>query len=180
MLKYLGLLLAVVSWLLASMLILRWRNHEFSTISRHAAQSKKARLFFGLLLIVGGAVLYYWLASWFALHLRLGLSFKIVLGLTLIAQFIVGLAPDIFGWRRSVHRIAAFGMAMLFIPLSLLIITAPHLDDFARFTDIVLLSYMIITFMLVAILGKAKRSYLVFQILYLVAMQTIILVSAYL
>lgn len=173
-------MLALVSWMLAGMFIFRWRNHEFSTISRHAAQSKKARLFFGLLLIVGGTILYYWLVFWFTPHLQLGLLFKIVLGLTVLAQFVVGLAPDTSGWRRSIHRIAAFGMAILFVPLSLLIITAHHLDYFARFIDLVLLSYMVITFVLVAILGRARRSYLVFQIVYLVAMQAIVLVSAYL
>jgi hypothetical protein len=172
--------MAVVSWILVIALLFRRRDHSLHTISRHAVKSIQARIVFAVILIGGGTVVYSWLLLWFRPHLELGMLFKVVLSATFAAQFITALAPDLPGRRRSVHQFAAFGMAGLYIPLALLIITAPRLDVFARFTDVVLLSYMLLTLIVVAILGKAKRRYLIFQTLYIASMQAIILVSAYL
>lgn len=178
MLHYLGLVLILISWAAAA-LFFRWRNEDLLTISKHAARSWKSRLLFSLLLIGGGLPAYYWLASWFRPHLALGTGFDMALAVTFAAQFITALVPDTTRYNRLVHRIAAYSMATMFIPVAIFILEAPKLSLIAQLLGTVLLAYMVITLTVVAIAGRAKRHYLIYQILYIVAMQLLILIAAY-
>ncbi len=97
-----------------------------------------------------------------------------------MCQILVGLAPDITGWSRRIHRWAAYTMAVLYFPLSILVITSDKLTVIARIICILLTLYMLITFTLVAVARKAQGKYLFFQASFLIAFQLLILSAAYL
>jgi len=180
MLQYFGLALVIASWIGGSYLIRRWYNKDLPTISRHAASNKTASRLFASILIGFGLIFYYWLERWFVPHLKLNAYFQGILAFTIVCQILVGLAPDTSGWSKKIHSWAAYTMAVLYLPLSVLILTSSPLATLARIVCILLTLYMLITFTLVAVVGKAKGNYLFFQASYLVAFQLLILSAAYL
>ncbi len=179
MFEYLGLILVLLSWLGGYILISKFYNKELSTISKHAASDKEASWFFAVILIILGAAFYYWLMVWFVPHLSLGIVFQVILTITIACQFIAAIAPDVKDWRGVIHRGAAWLMAVLYVPLSLLIIFSPELSLLTQLLCGALLAYMVIGFLTVAIMGMAKSKYLILQALYIVSFQVIILLAAY-
>lgn len=179
MLQYFGLLLVVLSWFGGYLLVSRWYDKSLPTISRHAASNRTASQLFAVVLILIGAAFYYWLIEWFAPHLQLTSMFEVILTITIVCQFVAALAPDVDGWRGVVHRWSAYLMAVLYVPLSVLIITSIHAVLLTQILCSLLLAYMVIGFVFVVMLGKAKEKYLPLQISYIISFQLIILIAAY-
>jgi hypothetical protein len=180
MFQFLGLILVVLSWLGGYLLISKYYDKKLTTISKHAASNKSASWLFAGILILLGVAFYYWLMVWFAPRLELSLTFQVILTAAIFCQFLAALAPDVIGWRGVVHRWSAWTMAVLYLPLSFLIIASPQLGPIIQILCGLLLAYMLVGFVLVAIMGKAKSKYLPLQASYIVAFQLIILLAAYL
>lgn len=179
MVQYLGLVLVFASWIGGYFLVSKWYDKDLPTISRHAASAKHASWLFALVLVGLGGLFYYWLVAWFIPALQLPMLFTVLLTVAIICQMVTGLVSDSSGWRKKVHRWAAFSMAVLYVPLSVLIIISPSLSLIAQVISSGLLLYMITAFCLVAVAGKAKKKYLLFQSSYIIAFQLIVLVAAY-
>jgi hypothetical protein len=127
----------------------------------------------------GGLLFYYWLLSWFAPRLGLGKWFVVLLTLAFVGQFVAGTVPDVSGVKRRIHRLAAYGMAYLFVPLSILMVNAPHISTLGKYFGLLCLAYLFSGWFLFLFFPKSKEHYLVFQVLYVVAFQLQILVAAY-
>ena len=179
MFEYFGLILVILSWIGGYLLISKFYDKSLPTISKHAASHRTASWLFGAILILLGAAFYWWLIKWFTPHLGLSVVFSFILSVTIICQFIAALAPDVSGWRGIAHRWSAWLMAVLYLPLSALIILSPQLTLPMRIICSLLLAYMLVGFLLVAVMGKAKSKYLPLQASYIVSFQLIILVAAY-
>lgn len=179
MFHFLGLFLVILSWLGGYLLISRFYDKSLPTISKHAASNRSASRLFAVILILVGAAFYYWLMAWFVPHLTLTLAFQVILSVAIVCQFLAALAPDVDGWRGVVHRWSAWLMAVLYLPLSVLIIISPQLEIVTQILCSLLLAYMFIGFILVAVMGRAKSKYLPLQASYIVAFQLIILLAAY-
>jgi hypothetical protein len=132
-----------------------------------------------VVLILIGAAFYYWLIEWFSPHLQLSMLFEVILTITILCQFVAAVAPDVDGWRGVVHRWSAYLMAVLYVPLSVLIIASSQVALPVQILCSLLLAYMVIGFVLVAMLGKAKEKYLPLQASYIISFQLIILIAAY-
>ncbi len=180
MFKFLGLLMVLVSWVSGFYLTRKWRGTRAMSISEHAASHKSAAKLFTLVLVAGGTIFYAWLVAWFVPHLKLSVGFIILLSVTMVAQMIAGVIPDAKGWQKIVHRTAAYGMAVLYLPLSFIIVTAPETPSNARIIGIVCLTYMIGAGLGFLTIKRARPHFLIAQSLYIVAFQLIILSAAYL
>jgi hypothetical protein len=95
-------------------------------------------------------------------------------------QVITGLFPDVAGLRGRIHRISAYTMALLYLPVLAFIVSSSQLGLFAQIVCSVLGLYMITGFIFVVLLGKARSKYLVYQATYVLAFQVAILIAAYL
>ena len=179
MCEYCGLILVVLSWLGGYLLISKFYDKSLPTISKHAASHRTASWLFAAILILLGAAFYWWLIEWFTPHMELSVVFSLILTVTIVCQFIAALAPDIDGWRGVTHRWSAWLMAVLYLPLSALIILSPQLTLPTQIICSLLFAYMLVGFVLVAMMGKAKSKYLQLQASYIVSFQLIILVAAY-
>jgi hypothetical protein len=179
MFRYFGLLLVVSSWLGGYFLISKWYDKNLPTISKHAASDRTASQFFAVLSILLGLAFYYWLIEWLVPHLELTFIFTAILTITILCQLIAALAPDTSGWRKTIHRWAAYTMAILYLPLSILIIISPQLTPLTQVICSLLLIYMFVGFVLVAVMGKARPKYLLLQASYIIAFQLIIIIAAY-
>lgn len=179
MLEYLGLLLIPLSWLALGYMLITWRGTYDMSISKHAASHKSAYKLFILTLVIGGLVFYYWLLRWFTPHLNLGHPFVFTLSLTILLQVIAGIIPDSTGWKHRVHQSTAYFMAVLYIPLTYLIVTSENISLTAQIISAACIAYIFLSAYLFFFVRKARNYYLIFQSLYIVSFQIIILSAAY-
>jgi hypothetical protein len=96
-----------------------------------------------------------------------------------LAQFIVAIVPDTNGWRHMVHHKIALGMAALYIPLTYLVLSSGRVSGVAKMVSAVCIAYMVVATFLFFFVKWARSYYLIFQSLYIVAFQVIILSAAY-
>jgi len=179
MFHFLGLFLMILTWMVGLYLIRKWRNKSLLTISKHASSTVWSYLLFALSLSAIGISLYIWLLRWFMPHLKLNALFGSILTLMIICLVVTAVIPDTKGLSRRLHRIAAFSMAVLYLPLSLLIALSATLHVITRILCLGLLIYMLLTFTFVVLMKRSQQRYLVFQGLYIVAFQLIVLSAAY-
>jgi hypothetical protein len=180
MLHYLGLVIILCTWAAGLFLLRTTHDKSLQTISKHAATSLKTSLYFGAAMFVIGVLFYWWLHQWLGPHLRLTSAFTVLLDLTILCQVAIGLFPDRPGWMQHVHRLAAYGMAVLFMPLAAVIVVSSELLTLVQVVCTVFLLYMLISFTLIAVLRKNRNRYLLFQVSYIVAFDLIILFAGYL
>ena len=180
MLHYLGLVIILCTW--AAGLYMLWVTHDASlqTISKHAVTSIKMSLLFGFTLILIGALCYWWVRFWLQPHLDLPPIFTTLLNITIALEIGIGLFPDRSGWVRQVHSFAAYGMAVLLIPLALIITLSSRLHTVVQITCALLLLYMLASFTIIVLMRRVRSRYLFFQVMYLVAFDLIILCAGYL
>lgn len=178
--EYVGLLFTVFSWLAGAFLLLKWRGTHEMSISRHAASSRKASLLFATVMCGIGGIFYYWILVWLTPELGLGWEFQALVILAFIGQFIAGLVPDVPGRRRFIHRLGAYGMALLFLPLSLMLTTAPQASQLAQWFGLLCLPWLVFAGIWGVRHWKDRRHYLPIQVAFIVVFQVQILVTAYL
>jgi len=180
MLKWLGLLLVLISWTAGFYLTKAWPGTKAMSISRHAASAKSATRLFAVTLLVGGTVSYFWLVAWFVPHINLQSQFIALLTVTFVAQIIVGLIPDSNRGKSKLHRIAAYSMTMLYVPLGLLVVSSHNIGKSAKIIGVTCLAYMVATALVFLAIKRARTHHLIVQALYIVAFQVLILSAAYL
>lgn len=177
--KYLGLLLVIISWIIAVVLIAKLRNKDLVTISHHAASTRKAHIIFITVLIGLGLPFYIWIYKWLAPNTINVEVFRYLLVLSFALQAVTALAPDTNGWTRALHRFAAYSMAALYLPLVIMIADSSKLSNFAQGFAAVVAIYMLFTIISISLFKKMKQHYIIFQTLYVVAMQSTILLGVY-
>ncbi len=178
--KFLGLLLVLVSWAAAAVLLRRWKGHNAMSISQHAASARSAQWLFGATLVLGGNIFYYWIIVWLVPKLGLSNWFMGLLAVTIVAQTTAAIIPDSDSWKRLLHRFSAYIMAILYLPLSGLILLAPNTSHPARIAGLFMLTYMVASFIIVVGTHKGMHKFLIYQALYIISFQMIILTAAYL
>ncbi len=177
MLYWVGLVLVLTSWVGGIVLLSKWRDKDFATISKHAASSPWAQVLFASVLIGGGALFYAWLLVYLAPHVSPQPLFVALLSLALLLQFVTAAVPDKPGWQRNIHRYAAWGMAFSWLPLVGILAGSSALSDTARIISAFCGLYMFLT--LVVVVGFRKGKFLTYQALYVVAFQLALLAAVY-
>ena len=179
MLKYLGLLLVLLSWMSGVYLVTKWRGTKAMSLSLHAASNKTAARLFALILVSIGLLFYFWLLQWFAPDLDLHGIFTVLLTIAISCQCVAGIVPDTEGWNHKVHYVAAYTMAYLYLPLGILVLSAHNISSLAKVFGTICLAWMIIALLLFWFVKKVRPHYLIFQSSYIAAFQLIILFAAY-
>jgi hypothetical protein len=180
MFTWLGLITTIFVWAGLALLLVRWRDSKRTSISSHGASAPGAALLFKILL-VGSSVLYYvWLVGWYVPHLHLHVVFTIILTVAMMYQVIAGVVNGPRGLSSDVHAYTAQTMALLYIPLSVLILGSSRLGVVSLIICAVLFAYMVNTYVIVEVMKRLQAKHLIFQTAYIVAFQLLILVSAYL
>ena len=174
----LGLLSIVVAWVGLFILIWKWKGNKSMTFSQHAAKHKSAQIYYFLLWAICLPPFYWFMINPFSDKLGLGLLFKLVVSLATFCMLVAASVPEIAGWKYTVHRLAAFGMAWLFVPLVVLVLTA----NASAISHKVAISSLIYMVFCIAILQKNRRNHpkmLILQGLYIVVFDLAILVAFY-
>lgn len=179
MFEYFGLVAVGLSWLIGGLILWKWRIDNTKSISEHAASHRTAFLLCGLVLSVVGPLFYLWTLKYVVSPLGLGFSFTATLTLAILLQVATGLVPDVPGWKRTVHRFTAYGMAALFFPLSIMLLLADGISVWAFLSGLMSVGYMVLGWFLFYFVPKSRDHYLIFQALYIVVFQLQILLVAY-
>jgi hypothetical protein len=87
--------------------------------------------------------------------------------------------PDSPGWRRKAHKLAAWSMAVWFLPLAWVLAVAPNISTVAQIICVLLSGYMTVGWALI-LTRKFKLTFLLFQATYVISLQLVILAAAYL
>lgn len=177
--KYLGLLLTILSWVGASYLLAKQHQNRNDGFSARAASSRRSSLVFAGVLGGTGSLFYLWLLSWFVPRLGLSSLFVTLLTITFVAQLVTGFVPNVPVVRQRVHRVAGWFMAVMYLPLSFLMLRAPNIQTFGRDAGVVCSAYLVISGIIFLSMPKAKTRFLVFQALYIGVFQLQILLIAY-
>jgi len=180
MFAWLGLIITLLVWSGLGLLIGRWHNRELGSISAHGSSTGGAARLFKLILVGSGLAYYWWLVGWYAPHLHLPYLFSVLLSIMVVYQLVTGLVNEPTGRRHDIHIYTAQTMALLYIPLAVLILEAPRVSTVARVIGALLLIYMINSYVIVEVMKRLKATHLIWQLLYIVAFQLLILTSAYL
>jgi hypothetical protein len=180
MLKYLGLAAVLISWIAVGFLLYRWRNSPSLSVSKHAAAARGAYWVLAVALLAGGWAFYYWTMAWLVPLLDLGNGFIALATLAIVGQSVAAIVPDKPGWQSRVHLVAAYGMALLYFPISLNLLGSPYLPEVARVVGVVYVAYALAAWILFIAVSWARRYYLVFQTLYVIMFQLFLLAAGYL
>lgn len=180
MYKHLGLLLILIGWILAAVLIFKWRNKDLPTISGHGASSRKAAILFAITLVGLGVPFYLWIVTWLAPYLKLGIELVVVATLAVVLNILTAIVADTTGWRKAVHRMAAIAMFILFLIMSVMIVTAPSISSTAQIIGWLALACILISGTIVIASNIGRRHSLMFQTLFLMSVHVVILSAVYL
>jgi hypothetical protein len=179
MYKYLGLAMVLLSWAAGAYLLCKWRGTRAMSISQHAASATGAAKVFAGTLIIAGLGFYIWLVTWFSAELQLSALFTVVISLIFVCQVIAAVVSDTKDWKKTVHRVAAYLMAVLYIPLAFLILAAQDYSLATRIVCIAAIAYMVLAWCLFLFVRQSRNHYLLIQSAYIILFQCAILFAAY-
>ena len=120
--KPLGAVSIVVGWLGLIFLIRKWPGNKSMAFSNHAAVTKSANIFYGIIFTIVLPPLFIFFARWFVPALSLPSIFIYMALLACIGQLVASWAPTTNGLRAQVHKIAAFTMHSLLLPEGFMIV----------------------------------------------------------
>lgn len=180
MFEYLGLISMLVAWVCLGLMLHKWPNAGNKTISEHVTAHRLAHAVFAFGLSIGGVLIYWWAVDWLAPQLGLGSWFIGLTGIAIGLQMIVAVVPANRRRAGRVHTIAAFTMAVLYLPVSWLLVTAPAISPVARPIATGLLIAMCAMAVYGSLMWRRQPRMVASQAVYIVTFQLLLLAAAYL
>ncbi len=102
------------------------------SISEHAASNKVASMLFAAALIITGSLFCLFVLGWLIPRMGLGISFGCLYVASFAMQLLTSWVPAPGLARQGSLTFAAYSMAVLCAPLTLVIIIAAHITTVAR------------------------------------------------
>jgi hypothetical protein len=154
------------------------RDHALS-LSGHAAKQRPSYLLFLGGLITAGVLFYFFGSFWLAPILGLNAAFSVILAATAVLEVATALVPDAGGIKSTVHRTAAWSMAVGMGVLGVLVTTAPGISGMAQLICGMLVGYMVFAFLLFLFVPQTRAHFLIYQSSYVLSFFIVMLVPAY-
>jgi len=178
--KIFGPLCAGAIWAAMMVIIKKWPGNRSMTISAHAAAYKEAYLFFAIVRTVANPFFALFMFGWFIPTLQLPISASILVGLWLVGDLVTAWIPQVVGWKGTVHKVAAYAMASVFLPLGIIIALSPIITDTAQTVVTVCLSSMALYWLIYVVSERSKDYFLYFQLTYFLLFDATFLAAAFL
>lgn len=175
----LGLISVAVSWVGLVFMIWQWKGEWSKTFSQNAARQKTTIIYYALLWLICLPPFAWFLLFPFYDGLQLNVLFRVIGTVAAAGMLIAALVPETSGWKVTIHRYAAFTMAITFMPMTLLIILSPVISTYAQFLSIVALLFMIYGAVHSYVNGPNHSKLLVGQALYILAFQLSVFAAYY-
>jgi len=137
-----GILTVTFTWVGLLFLVKRWPGDSSMTFSQHAAQTSSAQLYYAVMWSLALPPFVSFII--YGVYDRLSLP-SIFIPLVIAASTLMLVAayvPEIGGWKTTIHRLAAFSMATLFLPIVVLIALSGELSAVGRVVTVPIAMYM--------------------------------------
>lgn len=121
--KHFAVLAALAFWPAAIYMVCKWQIGKHRSFSSHAASEKRAYALFAGAITLESVLYLLFAFKWFIPTFNMPTIFSVLIFVTALGHFISGMVPETKGLVRKVHRLAAYGVAWLFIPSLLIIAT---------------------------------------------------------
>ncbi len=156
-----------------------WGKDHATSLSGHAAKQRPSYLLFLSGLTTAGILFYLFGSHWLAPELRLNAVFAVLLATATILELVTALVPDAGGIKSTIHRVAAWSMAVSMGVLGVLVTVAPGISGIAQVICTLLVSYMGFTIFLFLFVPKTRAHFLIYQGSYVLCFFAVMLVAAY-
>lgn len=177
--KMLGPLSVFTIWIGLAFLVYKWPGKLDMSLSRHAAQTKWASVYYASLLMPAVAAFYLFMTRWFIPTYHLPKLATYVLLIGVLGQYIACLVPDTTGVASKIHQAGGYTMSVTLSIMLWLTIFASGTSAAARWIDIVIVGVMAYLYGLFLFVPKARKRFLIYQSTYVVLFHTAILVATY-
>lgn len=173
--QWLGVAPILGSWIVAAVLLTRWRGHKGMSISAHGATTNCSYLLFALTLTLYALSYGTFAFSWLIPRLQLPPVFGVAASLAVACLLATAWIRDNNGGDNRKHGTPAYSMAALMAVQLGIIAASPTLSLIVRGLLIATTLYMIIAFYLFFFVPRVKPYYLWFQGGYVLSFQLSIL-----
>ena len=180
-LKILGPLSILIMVVAAVLLIWWWPQGKKHSLSRHGGSHKKAYWLFGGAMTVSALLFYVFARWWFAPTLGLVNLFNILLFAGIVLQLFTAWIPDRGDGKAisQLHNRAAYSMAFIMMLLVGCIIFAATAPPLVHWLAVAVFLYMSFGWYLFLFVKRSHDHYLVYQMIYIAAFYSLILVATY-
>ncbi|HEX8763260.1 MAG TPA: hypothetical protein VF733_05925 [Candidatus Saccharimonadales bacterium] len=156
-----------------------WGKDHALSLSGHAAKQRTSYAVFLTGLTTAGVLFYLFGSQWLAPTLQLNVVFSVLLAAATFLELITALVPDAGGVRGTIHRLAAWSMALCMGLLSILVVVAPSMHGLAQIMCAMLAVYMVFTLLLFLFVPRTRTHFLLYQSSYVLSFFVIMLIAAY-
>lgn len=180
--EHLGLLSVAIIWLAGAILVSKWRGSHAMSFSQHAASDRRAFWFFAIAQTISGFMFALFILEWFVPQFALPMWYAVLCALTIGLQLLAAWIPEVNVVPRRVHRIIAYAMAYMMLPVAWGAVILPQLDFTARIIGGVFAATMVglVLAVLVFKIPNLTQRYLLYQGAYIACFQLAMLSVAYL
>jgi hypothetical protein len=149
------------------------------SFSRHAAANKTAFTMMAILepfLLVGFFLFIY---KWFVPTFKLPILIDVCVAIAASGLIVASWVPDVPGTKRTIHEFTAYGAALMFVPISLMMCLAAGLPTLVKGAWILAFTYNTACAAFFIVSKKAKDYHLYLQAPYFVFSHAAILMTVY-
>lgn len=169
----------LIGWITIVLLIFKIRGNKSMSISKHAAASKLAYVIMLIMQLIVLPMFFVFAAKWLAPTFNLPAFFTVCIGIASLGLLIAALIPDTIGWKSTVHGLAGYGAALLFVPILTTLYLSASISSSARNIILLVLLYEMAAITWFGVVERAKNHHLYLQSAYIVLFDLSLLAAAY-
>ncbi len=177
--KSLGFISIAITWVGLIFLIRKWQGNKSMSFSNHAASSKSATIFYGLLFSTTLPLFYLFVDKWFVPAISLPRLFTYLVIVGCLGQLIAAWVPGTSHRKELIHSITAYTMHTLLLPLVLMILIYGDISTIARVTAATAQIYMVTVWLAFAFIKSSQKYTLKLQSSYVLSFHAAILITTY-
>ena len=167
-------------WPAALFMVKTWKIGKHRSFSHHAAGERRAYYLFAVAITVETTCYSLFLFRWFIPYFGMSPFFQFLVVLTLVGHLVSGLVPETTGWKERTHWLAAYGVAWLFMPITLLLVTQSTISTPARIVALAALITQVTLFLQLKFRPKIRERFLIYQALYILTLPLVLVAATYL
>lgn len=178
---HVGLVAVLLNWAGLLFLIRKWPGDASMTFSQHAGRHRSSAIYYAALWSICLPPFYWWLVGPLTDRLNLSWPFVAMATVATAGMTIAALVPEIGRQPYTrIHRIAAFTMVYLFIPMVAYVGWTAPLSTSASYVVWAGFAYMLYWLLLSARTGRQHKKMLHIQASYILAFELGVLAAYYL
>lgn len=177
MLQHLGVIALALLFIIATFILLKWPPSKRQSFSENVARKPASQWLFSISFTIVTFLYYTFLAFWLGPHLAVMPVYYFLVGASFIAQLVLTWIPARGNRMLKVHTYAALVVAIIMLLLVGTMLPSLSLLQ-ALLSGLFLLFGLVLAYLYIFV-PKARRNYLLFQLVYFASFWLLILFLTY-